>query len=210
MNSALRGRFVIIAPRLQDAVLSLGATIANAAREGSNVEIVTVFSSQSEDQFACSLLGASAHWLSVDGIQCDATARESYVVDAVQRWTADADVIAIPGVPLVNAGDAWISEILLRRGLDHRRVALYAEQPAWFKQRRQNSELCASARLQPFLNDIVRWTLHGSTAHDRNAKRMAARAYGSHRMRTRMPFSALNRLLGYEFTMGGEPLGWID
>lgn len=206
MNPILEGRIIVVAPRLFDAVLSLGATIANASRRGAKVDIVTVFSSRNEDLSACALLGASPYSLSSSDKQHDVSNHQ--LVNSVAELAEGADVIAIPGISLSSAQHTWVSEILLREGLDCNGVALYAEQPAWFVQRRYNCVLSASAQLQPFLDDVVRWSWHGGTTRDRNAKREAARLY--HSRLTRMPFNGLNRLLGFELAMGGEPLGWIS
>ena len=43
LDERLKGRLVVVSPHLDDAVLSLGATIAHAVQSGSNVEILTVF-----------------------------------------------------------------------------------------------------------------------------------------------------------------------
>ena len=39
----LTGRLVVVSPHLDDAVLSLGATMASAARNGAHVTVLTVF-----------------------------------------------------------------------------------------------------------------------------------------------------------------------
>jgi len=48
-SEPLRGRVVVVSPHLDDAVLSLGATIARAARAGAQVHALTVFAYGDED-----------------------------------------------------------------------------------------------------------------------------------------------------------------
>ena len=161
-DERLLGRVVVVSPHLDDAVLSLGATMAQAVEAGANVEVLTVFAygptsntptddwdrksgfategeaarqRRIEDRKACALLGATPRWFdfSSDGYPRSESIDE--VISAVKAATADADTVLIPGYPLAHADHAALSNELLSQGLHCGRLALYAEQPYMFDRR---------------------------------------------------------------------------
>src|SRR6476659_849282 len=94
MEESLDGRTVVVSPHLDDAVFSLGATIAHASKLGGRVQVLTVFGCEpesqqpangwdtrggfstegeaatarrEEDREACRLVGAEPHWLAFRG-----------------------------------------------------------------------------------------------------------------------------------------------
>jgi LmbE family N-acetylglucosaminyl deacetylase len=155
-DERLLGRIVVVSPHLDDAVLSLGATIAGAAEAGARVEVLTVFACEPgsnapsddwdrksgfasegeaarqrrlEDRTACSILGAIPRWLNFGAQPYDRRATIEEVVAAVAEITNGADAVLIPGFPLEHADHAALSQALLVAGLNCRRLGLYVEQP---------------------------------------------------------------------------------
>src|SRR5438067_11728778 len=117
----------VISPHLDDAALSLGASLAAAARTGVSVVVVTVFAGdpgstatagawdalcgfrtegeavrerRSEDERACAILGAQPVWLPFKD--------ESYApadqptAQALEVAIAGADTLLFPGLPLTH------------------------------------------------------------------------------------------------------------
>jgi LmbE family N-acetylglucosaminyl deacetylase len=148
-------RIVVVAPHLDDAALSLGATIVRAVRAGSRVTVVTVFAGdptseasagpwdelcgfssegdaarhrRDEDVRACELLGAAPVWLPFPDMQYAQDRTEEQVWSALAPALAGAQLVLIPGFPLVNEDHAWLAPMLLERLTDVP-VALYVEQP---------------------------------------------------------------------------------
>jgi LmbE family N-acetylglucosaminyl deacetylase len=152
--SAVR-RLVVVSPHLDDAALSLGATLAQLAAAGASVTVLTVLAGdpqsetpagpwdrasgfataghaararREEDLRACGRLGVEAEWLPF----ADAQYRTATDADAI--WTAmrpllhGADLVLIPGHPLTNPDHAWLSEMLMAHA-DEAPFALYVEQP---------------------------------------------------------------------------------
>jgi LmbE family N-acetylglucosaminyl deacetylase len=159
LDQRLKGRLVVVSPHLDDAVLSLGATLAHAVESGSKVEILTVFACapdsnaptdewdrksgfategqaaqqrRSEDETACAILGVAPRWFEFGAQPYDRHGSMQEVVSAVAAATAGADTVLVPGFPLAHADHAAITNGLLAHGLSCRRVGLYAEQPYSF------------------------------------------------------------------------------
>jgi len=119
----LTGRLVVISPHLDDAILSLGATIAHAVESGAKVEILTVFAYEPgsaaptddwdrksgfategeasqqrriEDRAACSILGVAPRWFDFSASPYRRRASMAEVVATVVAATAGVDTILIP------------------------------------------------------------------------------------------------------------------
>jgi LmbE family N-acetylglucosaminyl deacetylase len=222
----LPGHVVVVSPHLDDAVLSLGATIARATRSLAHVEVLTVFAGDPasgepaggwdtragfategeatlarrlEDYEACRRLGAETTWLSFPG---GSYAGERGEQDAEAIWTsiaaavAGADTVIIPGFPLTNRDHAWLRELIDQRGLPSH-TGLYAEQPYRYMIRRERS-----------LSD-VEWETTGVTIADYRRKWSAILSYTS--QLPLLGFTArrhrkLKRLLLHEMLKGGEAL----
>jgi len=149
-------RIVVISPHLDDAALSLGATIAHAARAGARVTVLTPLSGEvdsddppgrwdrdcgwssagdaargrrQEDVAACELLGATPEWLPFRDVDYTGGERNDDVWPAIEARLAGADLVLIPGFPLDHLDHGWLSELLLERMAGDGRVALYVEQP---------------------------------------------------------------------------------
>lgn len=150
-----RRRIVVVAPHLDDAPLSLGATIARCVRLGSEVTAITVFAGdpeskkpagrwdavcgfdseghaaverRHEDGRACEILGARPIWLPFSDEQyADGRTREQ-VVDALLPLLSGADTVLIPGHPLAQADHLWLTEALIALAPEQP-YGLYVEQP---------------------------------------------------------------------------------
>jgi LmbE family N-acetylglucosaminyl deacetylase len=147
-------RVVVVSPHLDDAALSLGATVARAARAGADVVVATVFAGdpssdtpagdwdgrcgfatlgdaasarRAEDERACAALGATPVWLSFSDEQY-APESDDTIWEALAPIVGDADVVLVPGSPLANADHMRLAALLVPR-LRTPHLALYAEQP---------------------------------------------------------------------------------
>ena len=162
IDARLLGRVVVVSPHLDDAVLSLGATMAHAAEAGAEVEVLTVFGCEPtsnaptddwdlksgfrsegeaarqrrlEDRKACAVLGVAPRWFDFGAQPYDRHGSMQEVISAVTSATAGADTVLIPGYPLEHADHAALSNELLCQRLNCRRLGLYVEQPYAFDRR---------------------------------------------------------------------------
>jgi LmbE family N-acetylglucosaminyl deacetylase len=235
-SEAFQGRVVVISPHLDDAVLSLGASIAAATRAGADVKVLTVFAGdersllqpglwdrksgfvtegdaaskrREEDRQACAILGAVPAWLGFGDEQYARRGDEHAVWSAVVAEIKDADSALIPGFPLENPDHAWLTRTLLAKGLPCRRVSLYAEQPYLYTSRVQ---------LPPAGSESVAgaasavWVRQQAQAADRRAKRAATRAYRSQLSQLglrKLGGWSLYRFLWSEARSGGESIARV-
>lgn len=233
----LSGHVVVVSPHLDDAVLSLAATIARATKSGARVEVLTVFAGdpasdtpaggwdsrggfvtegeaatarRAEDREACSIIGAEPSWLPFgDGDYAQGRDR-SEVFAAVAGRLAGADAVLVPGFPLTNPDHAWLAELLLGEALPCARVGLYAEQPYRYMVRGERRRLDVPGRISPRLPGGIEW-MHPARISDLPLKRRAILAYQS-----QMPllgFTAkrrrkLHRMLLDETLHRGEAVAW--
>jgi LmbE family N-acetylglucosaminyl deacetylase len=229
-------RIVVLSPHLDDAVFSLGASIADAVSRGADVAIVTAFAGdparrdepsawdrragfrtslealearRAEDRRACSALGARPVWLpfGYGGAAVDEHKLEQLLLDAVHG----ADTVLVPGWPLKNPEHAALATLALRSGIAVPAMGLYVEQPyVWWRSYVEPNLLPALAAI-----GVQRpaWTAVRATRAGRGAKRKALGAYRSQlrllRGRRRsLPVSW--RISFYERRAGGEGIGWIS
>jgi LmbE family N-acetylglucosaminyl deacetylase len=159
VETGLLGRLVVVSPHLDDAILSVGATLAHAVEAGARVEVLTVFACaldsgaptddwdrksgfategeaaqqrRIEDKTACAILGVTPRWFDFGAQPYERRASMDEVVSAVAAATAGADTVLIPGFPLEHADHAALTRGLLSRGLSCGNLGLYAEQPYSF------------------------------------------------------------------------------
>jgi LmbE family N-acetylglucosaminyl deacetylase len=192
---------------MDDAVISLGATIAGAARAGARVLVLTVFAGdpvsrapaggwdrragfetqgeaasarREEDRRACRLLHATPVWLPYGDEQYERGGGEREIIESVHDVVRGADVALLPGYPLSHRDHAWLTRALLTSRLPVRDVALYAEQPYAF---RVAAGLDSQPEPVPWLADAVggqpRWIRVASSPRDWVAKWRAVRQYAS-------------------------------
>jgi LmbE family N-acetylglucosaminyl deacetylase len=149
-------RLVVLSPHLDDAALSLGATIARASQNGVEVTVVTVLSGdpestqpagewdlrcgfasaaeaarqrRSEDAEACGILGAEPVWLPYgDEQQAERGGSDDAIWNDLSPLLAAADAVVTPGHPLVHLDHAWLTKLLLARRPELL-TGLYVEQP---------------------------------------------------------------------------------
>lgn len=239
MNGSLPGHVVVLSPHIDDAVFSLGATIARAVRTGTRVEVLTVFgcdpaSARSangwdtragfategqaatarrvEDRAACEIVGAEPQWLSFRGGGYTPHKDRNAIWSAVARAVTEADAVLVPGFPLTNPDHAWLAELLTERRSECRRVGLYAEQPYRYSVRKEKPQLEVPAQLRRVLTGAVEWAKPPSGTTDRRRKRKAILAYSS--QLPLLGFAArrhlkLDLLLAHEAFRRGEALAWL-
>lgn len=161
-HDLLRGRVVVVSPHLDDAVLSLGASIVRATRSGAFVTVLTVLAGDPDSELpagpwdelcgfatagdaarerrreearACAILGAAAECLRFPDDQYERTATDEEVWSAVEPHLLGTDVVLLPGHPLTNVGHAWLTRLVLGRAAPDSSIALYVEQPyaSWLR-----------------------------------------------------------------------------
>jgi LmbE family N-acetylglucosaminyl deacetylase len=149
-------RLVVVSPHLDDAVMSLGATIASATACGVRALVVTVFANdpdeagragqwdtrcgfltaaeaattrRAEDRRACSLLGADPVWLPFGDSDHPLDATPEDVHAALSSLVDESDVVLLPGWPLHHPDHALLADALLTRTPLAATVGVYVEQP---------------------------------------------------------------------------------
>lgn len=152
----LAGRVVVVSPHLDDAALSLGGSIARAARRGAAVDVLTVFAGdpssdahagrwdaaagfltegaattwrRAEDRRACEILGARPVWLSFGERHYERRGDDTAILEAILERVAGVDAVVLPGSPLVHPDHALVAELVLSADLPVGAVGVYEEQP---------------------------------------------------------------------------------
>jgi LmbE family N-acetylglucosaminyl deacetylase len=225
-------RVVVLSPHLDDAILSLGATISRASRRGSRIHVVTVFAGdpdsheptgwwdratgfetlgeaarrrREEDRHACALVGATPIWLPFADAQYTHDRDEDAVWDELVSATDGAQVVLAPGFPLIHIDHEWLTQLLLSRRLPGGpRLGLYVEQPyAW----RRGEKPGLHEAFVDLVEEPPAWSNSRGSSLDKRAKRRAIRAYHSQLpMFGRAP---VQRIAVYEAFRGGEALAWL-
>jgi len=217
-------RVVVVSPHLDDGVFSLGATVAQASRLGTEVTMLTVLAGDPEstapagnwdqrggfatvgeaararrveDGRACSIVGALPVWLPFGDEQYDRGADDATIWDAVRDAARGVDAVLVPGSPLKHADHRWLSALFEARGFPHARLGVYREQPyAALLRHYRGAQLPASAR---------------SVAASPRAWVAKARACGAYS--SQLPLigpAPVVRVLAYELSQRGERIAWID
>ncbi len=148
-------RLIAISPHHDDAVLSVGATLAHLADAGVDVHVLTVFSGdptqdrapgasnrragfmttgeaararRREDDEACALLGVHTIRLPFD--DDEASARDPDAIGAaLQTQLVAADIVLLPGSPLVHPDHLLVARVAAARHAAAHSLGLYLEQP---------------------------------------------------------------------------------
>lgn len=238
MTAMLTGQVVIVSPHSDDAVLSLGAAIAQATGDGAGIRVITVLAGDPEstvpasdwdrrcgfategesvtarrleDQAACGMIGAEVDWLSYGYGDYGPRATEEDVWHAVSAFCDGAETVLLPGFPLMHPDHRWLTEVLVRRGLPCPRVGLYVEQPYAFKRRRRMRPALREPLTQ-LIRDDVDWRAIPVPVEKRVLKWRAVRAYRSQLRPLNLSLDRgcrLERMLLYEHRKGGEVIGWL-
>ena len=162
MRQILPDGLVVVSPHLDDAILSLGASIARATSEGGHVTVLTVFGGEptselpaggwdrrggfategeavrarrAEDEAACVVVGAVSARLRFSEIDYVGEREEEPVWEAVCAAVSHAAAVLLPGFPQTNPDHAWLTATLVGRGLPCERIGFYAEQPYRYRER---------------------------------------------------------------------------
>jgi LmbE family N-acetylglucosaminyl deacetylase len=231
VRSITSGRVVLISPHLDDAVLSLGATIVRLVGRGVHVDVLSVFgcdpssthpscgwdrragfssegaaaaARREEDREACRIVGAKPIVLGYRGGAYGGPDDPEPTWRAIAEVVSGADVVLVPGFPLTNDDHRWLSTLLVERRLPAERLGLYAEQPYRYAFRRRLSTVTLEHG-----GEAESWVFTGSTLRELRAKRRAILAYRS-QMKL-LGFTAkhhrkLNRMLLHELVHRGEAI----
>jgi LmbE family N-acetylglucosaminyl deacetylase len=247
-------RFIVLSPHLDDAALSLGGTIARATAKGAEVTVVTVFGGDSQDQrpagdwdrkcgYATAGEAARSRRLE-EARACRALrakglplpfADEQYATDRdeVKIWNAlaplldGAEVVLLPGWPLIHRDHRWLSHLVRQRLPPEVPIGLYIDQPyaVWetVGSSRVASRLlhrvqqavrspAAAERQRPRDVDGTtaglygRWEVASLGTSAQLAKWRAMRSYESQLRGFGSLF--LTQIMLYAWADGGEPIGW--
>jgi LmbE family N-acetylglucosaminyl deacetylase len=228
------GRVVVISPHLDDAVMSIGATIAHSVNSGATVEVLTVFgygptspapagpwdaksgfhtegeaatARRQEDQKACRILGATPRWLDYGAEPYERRGTPQEIKSAVWAAVADADCVLVPGFPLTHPDHLELTQLVLAAGL-RCPIGLYAEQPYLYYERKS----VEPSMLAPAIASVVpapAWTRVRADSAERRMKIRAVRAYKSQLWQLGLSHIGLYRMLWHEASMGGEAIAWL-
>lgn len=156
MQDVMRGPIVVVSPHLDDAALSLGATIHKLART-QQVRILTVLANdpestlpaqpwdkrcgfasaaaaargrRTEDVAASKILGAQTQWLSFADSSHAPTAEPDEIRRAIAEALCGAATVLAPGYPLTHPDHAMVSALTAEAcSAADSRLGLYVEQP---------------------------------------------------------------------------------
>ncbi len=157
MTTEWREPVVVISPHLDDAALSLGATISMLSRRGVTPTVVTVMANdpetdevgrrwdricgfadaaaaargrRNEDLEAFELMGAKPVWLNFADREHEPAVDDDELQDAIRQCVGSAATVLVPGFPLLNVDHARVARLVLKSNIvDSCRVGLYFEQP---------------------------------------------------------------------------------
>jgi LmbE family N-acetylglucosaminyl deacetylase len=231
-----RGPVLALSPHVDDAVFSVGAALAQAARAGARVTVLTVLAGdpaatgpsgpwdaragfadagaasrgrREEDRAACALIGATPVWLPFWDAQYGRAADDE-IWAALAGPTGEADVVLVPGFPLINEDHAWLTELVLARAAPDTPVLAYVEQPyaTWYRHDRARVERLREAVLPG--GATVDWEPVRSAPRAWLAKQRAALSYRSQLGAMARPLARVPLRVGlYELARGGERLGRV-
>jgi LmbE family N-acetylglucosaminyl deacetylase len=158
-DGAFQGSVVVLSPHLDDAVLSLGASLAFSARHGATIRVVTVFANDTattrppsawevqcgftsaaeaarirriEDVAACERIGATPVWLTFPDVDHDEGRDADQIAKAMGEAIAGADMVLVPGSPLLHPDHRQVAELALALRPPGVRFGLFVEQPYVF------------------------------------------------------------------------------
>lgn len=227
-------RIVVLSPHLDDAVFSVGASIARAVREGTDILVVTAFAGvpgsanesgswdrsvgfahegeaavarRREDAVASGILGAVPVWLPFREEQYGEEASDDAIWAAIAPHLSGADAILVPGFPLDHADHRRLARMTLSRVDVRTRLGLYVEQPyaTWADGPPR------AAVLSQWVDEDVAWRPVPALGRDRRRKWRACLAYRSQLRRMLRDSPNLPWRVGrYERRAGGESVAWTS
>jgi LmbE family N-acetylglucosaminyl deacetylase len=255
-HGPLKGSVVVLSPHLDDAVLSLGASIASSVRAGAKVRVVTVFAGDPastrppstwevrcgftsaaeaarkrriEDVAACARIGATPTWLAYPDIDHSETRDTDQIGPAIEEAIAGADMVLMPGSPLLHPDHQLVTKLTLERRPPGVRFGFYAEQPYVFWE--FVGPLSAPARIAAWSGCLLRtrgtrrlqepitppdlapwtpsldWQLSRTSPKEELRKLRAIRSYASQLHGFGRLFTS--QIVLYEWGRGGESLAWL-
>ncbi len=150
-------KVVVLSPHLDDAVLSVGATMHSLVRRGVDVELVTVFAGdpaptpgpasywdakrgladksavvaarREEDSDAARVLGVRSTWLPFDDGAYVAPRDPEHIWSMIAPFLVMASAVLVPGWPLVHADHRFTTMLVLQRMQTGVPLFFYAEMP---------------------------------------------------------------------------------
>jgi LmbE family N-acetylglucosaminyl deacetylase len=225
---------VAVSPHLDDAVFSVGATLAEAAGTGIDVVNVTVFAGvpesngrpgswdrharfssdgaaarqrRLEDEAACRAIGARPRWLPFRDDQYESDRSEIWSL--LEPLLADADAILIPGFPLLHPDHIWVTSRVWEARASLPLICFYVEQPyaeaVWFRRGEVPERGGGAAKL---LGQSIDWRRSRPRLAYWWQKQKGFAAYSSQlKAMTRPRARVLLRVAHYDIRRRGEWLG---
>jgi LmbE family N-acetylglucosaminyl deacetylase len=222
----------VLSPHLDDAVLSIGAFLGRAARQGCDVVVVTVLANdpaadeaagawdaacgfdsaaaaararRDEDSRACASLGARTHWLPYGDETYERGGSDDQIWQGIREAVGEADVVFVPGYPLRHRDHRWLAELVVARRAElGGALRFYADQPY-----AAGRLLRARAALPPdsAAGDLrVSWRRVHAALPDRWAKIRAITQY--HSQLRQLGVAKLAAVQMEELLRRGELIGW--
>jgi LmbE family N-acetylglucosaminyl deacetylase len=228
-------RTAVVAPHLDDGVLSLGATIYRATEAGSYVRVITVFAGdpesdrpasgwdslpgfategeavrcrQEEDAEACGAVGADRLYLPFSEPVYAGSPDRQAVASALDGALRDVDAVLVAGYPLIHRDHRWLTESLVAGMIAQLPVGLYAEQP-YRHQKARFRRLSVDAAVRERLPGDVRWQYVRPGLDALRAKHRAISSYRSQLRWLDLDGRKLGRMLWFEAIRGGEAVAWV-
>ncbi len=229
---------VVLSPHLDDAALSLGATIAHWSAAGARVRVLTVYANdpdrpapagrwdaicgfassdeaararREEDRRACAILGAEPVWLLFGDDEHEGADPEA-VRRAVEAAVGAPDALVLPGWPLRHPDHRRLARETLALAPLAPRVGLYVEQPYAVDhaiRRALRGQLRGFGRPEPIEGVTARATWAPAAPRLRHARAKRA-AIRAHRSQLAGLGPLLtSRIEGVEAVLGGEPIAWL-
>lgn len=196
----------VVSPHLDDAVLSVGATINLLARDGVDVSVVTVFAGdpeagtpasywdasrgetqgeaarqrRDEDEAALTELGARGSALPFADSGYVSARHPDAIWDRLAPALDSADLILLPGWPLGHADHRYATMLVLERVDAAMPIAFYAEQPYASNPVTHLKGIVRNRTVAPLRHAYgsgIRWSRQRLDRQCRDAQRRALRHY---------------------------------
>ncbi len=198
----LAAKILVVSPHLDDAVLSLGATLAHHRRTGGEVTVLTVFAGdpsstrpagawerragfvtagassavrRREDIAACQVLDVTPVHLDEWGEQHPGGRNEEGIADALHELARRHDEVLLPGYPLWHSDHEFVTRLAMDRLQESIGLRLYAEEPYAAWTRRGTPRSPQTARLHASST----WDALPVARRDHVSKIRAAGQYGT-------------------------------